>query len=102
MSDLVTELRDARARTLAVTSDLVDAEWMGKKLAIVNPIRWELGHVAWFQERWILRHARGRAPLREDGDALYDSARVAHDPRWDLPLPTRAGTLAYLGEVLER
>src|SRR5262249_14621055 len=32
----------------------------------------------------------------------YDSARVAHDTRWDLPLPSRAETLAYIAEVLER
>ena len=29
---------------------------------------------------------RGR-PLRAEADALYDSSRVPHDSRWDLPLP---------------
>jgi iron(II)-dependent oxidoreductase len=96
------DLRDARRRTLAVVSDLDDEQWMGPLLPIVNPIRWELGHVAWFQERWTLRHARGERPLRADGDALYDSAKVAHDTRWDLPLPSRAETLAYMEETLRR
>jgi iron(II)-dependent oxidoreductase len=63
-------------------------------------MRWELGHVAWFQEQWVLRHARGGKPLRADGDALYDSMRVHHDTRWDLPLPERHETLAYLEETL--
>jgi iron(II)-dependent oxidoreductase len=102
MDQLVEALRDARARTLALVQDLDDAQWMGPRLAIVNPIRWEIAHVAWFHERWVLRHVRGRAPVREDGDALYDSARVHHDTRWDLPLPDRAGTLAYMQEILER
>src|SRR5262249_46814416 len=31
-----------------------------------------------------------------------DSAAVAHDVRWDLLLPTRAATLAYMADVLER
>jgi iron(II)-dependent oxidoreductase len=96
------ELRDARARTLELALDLDDEEWLGPRLDIVNPMRWELGHVAWFQEHWVLRHAGGRAPLREDADRLYDSMRVHHDTRWDLPLPNRDGTLAYLAEVLER
>src|SRR5207237_744531 len=79
--------RDARARTLALVAGLSDEQLMGPRLPIVNPLRWEVGHVGWFQEDWALRHARDEGPLRADGDRLYDSARVAHDPRWDLPLP---------------
>ena len=75
---------------------------MGPRLPIVNPMRWEIGHVAWFQEFWALRHARGEEPIRRDGDLLYDSARVAHDTRWSLPLPSVRETLAYAEEVLER
>jgi iron(II)-dependent oxidoreductase len=68
----------------------------------VNPLLWEIGHVAWFQERWALRHLRKEKPLLEGGDALYDSAAVAHDTRWDLLLPSRAQTLQYMETVLER
>ncbi len=99
---MVEDLIDARARTLELAGDLDDAQWMGPRLAIVNPLRWELGHVAWFQEYWTLRHARGKSALRADSDALYDSMRVAHDTRWDLPLPDRAATLAYMRETHER
>jgi iron(II)-dependent oxidoreductase len=102
MEQLTSALLDARARTFELVLDLDDACWMGPRLAIVNPIRWEVGHLGWFQERWVLRHARGRAPLLANGDALYDSAKVAHDTRWDLPLPDRDATLAYMREVLER
>jgi iron(II)-dependent oxidoreductase len=99
--DLPSELRDARARTLELTVDLDDAQWMGPRLPIVNPIRWELGHVAWFQELWTLRR-HGARSIRRDADSLYDSARIAHDTRWDLPLPGRRETLAYLSDVLAR
>src|SRR6187431_936687 len=51
---------------------------------------------------WVLRDARGAAALRADGDALYDSAKVHHDTRWDLPLPDRTATLAFMRDVLER
>ena len=100
-SDLVGSLRDARARTLSLVVDLPDDQWMGPRLSIVNPIRWELGHLAWFAEHWVLRHAAGRPPLRADADSLFDSAAVPHDVRWDLPLPDRAATLHYLDEVLD-
>ena len=61
---------DARARTRALVAGLDDAQLMGPRLAIVNPLRWEVGHVGWFQEYWALRHARDEAPLRADGDRL--------------------------------
>jgi iron(II)-dependent oxidoreductase len=83
-------------------ADLSDEQLLGPRLSIVNPLLWEIGHVAWFQEKWVLRHANGRPPLRPDADALYDSAAVAHDTRWDLPLPPRAETLRYLAGVEEQ
>ena len=95
-------LADARARSLALVADLDDVRWLGPRLAIVNPLLWEVGHLGWFQEYWTLRHARGAAPLLPQVDALYDSARVAHDTRWDLPLLPRAEVLGYLATVLER
>jgi len=102
VDELATMLRDARQRTLDLVRDLDDDQLMGPRWSIVNPMRWEIGHVAWFQEHWVWCHARGREPLRQDGDRLYDSAKVAHDTRWDLPLPDRKATLEYMQATLER
>jgi iron(II)-dependent oxidoreductase len=90
---------DARRRTLELASALIEEQLFGPRLAIVNPPLWELGHVAWFQERWVLRQGAGRPPLRADGDVLYDSSAVAHDTRWSLPLPGLAETIDYLRGV---
>src|SRR5438105_4043169 len=92
-------LQDARRRTLDLIADLNDDQLLGPHLPTVNPLLWEIGHIAWFQEKWVLRHANRRPPLRPDGDALYDSAAVPHDARWDLPLPSRAQTLRYMAQV---
>ena len=94
-------LHEARRRTLSLVEDLDDEQMIGPRLEIVNPLRWEIGHVAWFQEYWVLRHLRGREPILANGDALYDSAKVAHDTRWDLPLPTKAETIAYMTRVID-
>ena len=75
---------------------------MGPRLRIVNPLRWEIGHVAFFQEFWNLRHFRGRQPIIPNSDALYDSARVAHDTRWDLPLPSLSDTISFMQRVLDQ
>jgi iron(II)-dependent oxidoreductase len=101
MDEWLSHLHDARARLLEVSLDLDDAQWMGPRLAIVNPMRWEIGHVGWFQEHWVLRHIHGRASIRDDADRLYDSMRVRHDTRWDLPLPDRERTLGYIRAVLD-
>ena len=44
----------------------------------------------------------GELPLIARGDRLWDSSAVAHGTRWHLDLPDRAGTLAYLADVLKR
>jgi iron(II)-dependent oxidoreductase len=98
---LIEALREARARTLDLVHDLSDEQLIGPRLPIVNPLRWEIGHIAWFQEFWVLRHLAGHSPILKHGDELYDSARVAHDTRWDLPLLERDETLAYTRRVLE-
>jgi gamma-glutamyl hercynylcysteine S-oxide synthase len=99
---LVAWVRDSRQRTLELIADLSDEQLMGPRLAIINPLRWEIGHLAWFQEKWVLRHAGGRPPIRSDADSLYDSSAVPHDVRWDLPLPSREETLKYMATVQDR
>jgi iron(II)-dependent oxidoreductase len=96
------ELDEARERTMGLISDLTDEQLIGPQLAIVNPLRWEIGHVAWFQEFWVLRHLRRCRPLLSEADALYNSAAVAHDTRWELRLPSVESTVRYMNETLER
>lgn len=98
-TDLMAPLRDARARTLALLDGLDGEALMGPRLSIVNPLLWEIGHLAWFHEHFVLRRLDGRPPLRADADSLYDSAAVPHATRWDLPLPTLADTLGYMEQV---
>src|SRR4051794_2482184 len=95
-------LVDARRIACALVADLTDEQMLGPRLRIVNPPLWEIGHVAWFQEKWALRHLHGLPPSHADADRLYDSAAVAHDTRWDLPLPPRAATLSRMQATLDQ
>lgn len=92
-------MRDTDARTMALIAGLDDNQLMGPKLRIVNPMLWEIGHIAWFQENFILRMVDGKEPVRADSDTLYDSMNVAHDTRWDLALPDLATTRRYMEEI---
>src|ERR1051325_11314222 len=99
VDEIVSAISDARSRTLELVADLTDEEMLGPKLRIVNPPLWEIGHVAWFQEHWVLRHVGGLPPLLPNADAFYDSMAVAHDTRWDLALTSRAATIRYMYAV---
>jgi len=104
-ASLAGELRASRDHLTRITADLDGDRLRGPKLAIVNPPLWELGHVAWFQEYWCLRRSARRGmpdSILPGADALYDSTKVAHDTRWDLPLPDLKATRSYQAEILER
>ncbi len=99
--ELARWVRDSRGLTFSLVEDLSEDQLLGKKVATVNPMIWHVGHIAWFQEKWVLRHLSGRGPLRPEVDALYDSFEVAHEIRWDLNMPGREGTIGYAAEVME-
>jgi iron(II)-dependent oxidoreductase len=46
VADLIDWVHDARERTFELVADLSDEQLMGPPLAIVNPLLWEIGHVA--------------------------------------------------------
>jgi iron(II)-dependent oxidoreductase len=95
-------MKSARQRTLELVEGLSAEQLIGPKLPTVNPLQWEIGHVGWFHETFILRRLYGYEPLLARGDALYDSIAIAHDTRWDLPLYSLEDTLDYLGRVQAR
>ena len=104
---LADALRDARARTLAIYGHLDLANLVVPCIPIVNPPIWELGHVAWFQEIWCLRHSRSagvavHGSIFPHADELWDSSNVPHDTRWHLDLPTVPGVYAYMANTLDK
>jgi iron(II)-dependent oxidoreductase len=96
---LIEVLTEAHARTHEVIADLTDAQLMVPQAEILNPFNWEVGHVAFFWEYFVLRQLGRKPSIRADADALFDSAKVDHDTRWALPLPSRAEILAYTDTI---
>lgn len=100
--ELATWVEDSCRQSLLLVADLDDAQMVGPLLPTINPLIWEIGHLAWFQEKFVLRDACGEPPLLAAVDALYDSGAIPHDTRWHLALPSRADTVAYVEGVAER
>ena len=108
---LAQALSDTRRDTLA-TFALFERDLPGLSVPLraeLNPPLWELGHIGWFQTRWLARNpqrAFGPAAAArlepEAADSLYDSSGVPHDVRWALPLPDAEATRAEVGQQLDR
>lgn len=109
--DLADALLDSRRRTLSLVENLSDAQWQVPYADGINPVAWELGHLAWFAEFWILRgpHVAGadgaveaRLPARTAApDTFFDSARIAHATRWQVALPSRPELMTMLRDQLD-
>ncbi|MCA3238338.1 MAG: ergothioneine biosynthesis protein EgtB [Curvibacter sp.] len=110
-------LMDARNHTLFVMGECQKAmEACGVNfpcLPELNPPLWELGHIGWFQERWIGRNLQRHQGPRADPQAValasvqpqadfwWDDTRLSHDGRRSLSLPPLADIKAYLLATLE-
>ena len=99
---LVDLLEDANSRTLELVDGLDSDQIIGPQLPIVNPLLWEIGHVSWFYEQFILRMLYGSKKTLENGDDMYDSIAIEHGVRWDLPLLPLPDSLKYIDEVRDR
>lgn len=98
---LVGLVYQANRRVRTLVDDLDDAALEVPRLPTVNPLRWEIGHVAFFWDLFVRRELDGATCLLEGAELLYDSFDVDHGERWELPLPDRAGTMAYFDAVTE-
>ena len=78
-----------------------------------SPPLWTLGHMGWFQERWIARHLQrhlgrlcdphaARLPsIEPHADAWWDPEQMPQSQRWALNLPDLGTIKTYLLETLE-
>ena len=98
-------------RTLQLVAPLSDEQLNRVYSPILSPLAWDLGHIANFEELWLVQTVGGREPLHGELGRLYDAIenpRVdqgrAADParRRASLLPRgrpRARALDVLGEV---
>lgn len=100
--ELVNALLDTRQREIEVISGLTKTQLFGSQLRIIEPPIWELGHVGWFQEHWILRNLDEADPIWPEAYKLYDSFNIPNAERWDLAFPSQKETMAYITDVLQR
>jgi gamma-glutamyl hercynylcysteine S-oxide synthase len=69
---------------------------------ILSPLAWDLGHIANFEELWLVQTLGEREPLRGDLGRFYDAIENPRKTRGELPILRDAELRAYLAEVRER
>jgi gamma-glutamyl hercynylcysteine S-oxide synthase len=69
---------------------------------ILSPLIWDLGHIANFEELWLVQRIGGRAPLRGELGALYDAIEQPRKLRGELPILRADEVRPYMEEVRER
>jgi iron(II)-dependent oxidoreductase len=95
-------LAAARERTFALIEPLDDEQLNTVYSPILSPLAWDLGHIANFEELWLVQTIGGREPLRGELGRLYDAIENPRRSRGELPILRDAELRAYLADVRER
>lgn len=98
------ELRRAfhacRQRTLALATDLTEAERCRQAHPAFSPIGWHLGHIAFTEALWILEQLQGQAIATPAQRRLFAADGLPKAERQHLP--DLAASLAFLATVRDR
>jgi iron(II)-dependent oxidoreductase len=94
-------LEEARARTLMLIEPLSDEDLTVQHDSLMSPILWDLGHIAHFEELWLVRNLEGPVEFGEM-PGMYNPFEHPRRTRGALDLPTRAGTLQRMAEIRAR
>ncbi len=98
-AQIVELLTEARARTLLLVSSLSDEDLRLQHDPLMSPIVWDLGHIAHFEEVWLLENAAGDTTGSEGLRGMYDPFRNPRSKRAGLALPTGSEAGDFLGAV---
>ncbi|HEY5142657.1 MAG TPA: SUMF1/EgtB/PvdO family nonheme iron enzyme [Solirubrobacteraceae bacterium] len=99
---LLAALAHARARTLALADGISVADLERVHSPLMSPLVWDLGHIAAFEDLWIVHRHGGEEMLREDLAELYDAFETPRAQRGDLPFLRTGEAREYLAAVRER
>jgi iron(II)-dependent oxidoreductase len=95
-------LSEARARTLELIEPLDDEQLNAVYSPILSPLAWDLGHIANFEELWLVQTIGDREPMNGELGRFYDAIENPRRTRGELPILRDAELRAYMAEVRER
>src|SRR5438309_941783 len=98
-ADAIPVLREARERTGAIVANVSDEQLERVHSTLMSPLVWDLGHIAAFEDLWLVHRYGGRALMRPDLIEVYDALETPRARRGDLPFLRPAAAREYLEQV---
>lgn len=92
-------LDEARQRTWLLVSGLSDHDLRTPATSYLSPPVWDLGHMANFEELWLVQRLAERRELHDGYNDIYDAFAHPRPERPSLRLLDRAGARRYMDEV---
>ena len=96
-TELAAVLEHARTRTEALLEPLDDEQLTRQVSPLQSPLVWDLAHIGYFEELWLLRGGKGNGR-----GELYDSFAHGRAERGSLPILSPREARAYVSEVREQ
>ena len=95
-------LVQTRERTLALVATVSDQDLERVHSTLMSPLVWDLGHIAAFEDLWLV-HRFGERPLLREGLAeVYDAFETPRAGRGALPFLGPPQAREYLADVRRR
>jgi gamma-glutamyl hercynylcysteine S-oxide synthase len=95
-------LSEARQRTFELIEPLNDEQLNKVYSPILSPLAWDLGHIANFEELWLVQTIAEREPMRGDLGRFYDAIENPRKTRGELPILRDAELRSYMADVRQR
>ena len=95
-------LSEARRCTLELIEPLDDEQLNRVYSPILSPLAWDLGHIANFEELWLVQTIADREPMHGELGRFYDAIENPRKTRGELPILRDAELRSYMADVRER
>src|ERR1700684_2649733 len=95
-------LQEARERTMTLVAAVSDEDLERVHSTLMSPLVWDLGHIAAFEDLWLVHRYGERALLHGELAEVYDAFETPRADRGDLPFLRPDEAREYLAEVRER
>lgn len=100
--EIAERLTAARRRTLLLIEPLSEEQLNAVYSELLSPIAWDLGHIANFEELWLVQTIGDREPLDGELGRFYDAIENPRRTRSELPILRGDALRRYMADVRER
>src|SRR5436190_6094833 len=101
-ADILDVMQAVRRRTFDLVGHLSAAELERQIDPIMSPLAWDLGHIAAYEDLWLVHRFAGEPLLRPELAARYDAFETPRAVRGEVELLDARGAREYLAEVRDR